>query len=110
MMNASPLGNRGLRARTSKPPIKFHEGEQPESQQVSQRQRLTWWIAAEVIVVAALLGFLIVRLVVTAPNRQLVKDLDLLENLDAYRHAEDVEFLRSLEREGLFSVESEDDL
>jgi len=76
----------------------------------SQRQRYTWWIAGEVIVVAALLGFLIVRLVVSAPNRQLVKDLDLLENLDAYRHAEDVDFLRALEREGLFSVESEDDL
>ena len=76
----------------------------------SRRQRLSWWIGGEVIVVAALLGFLIVRLIVSAPNRQLVKDLDLLENLDAYRHAEDVTFLRALEREGLFSVESDDDL
>lgn len=81
-----------------------------KTQQVSQRERMTWWIAAEVVVVAALLGFILVRLVVSAPNRQLVKDLDVLENLDAYRHAEDVEFLRALEREGLFSVESEDDL
>ncbi|MBP87460.1 MAG: hypothetical protein CMJ64_12170 [Planctomycetaceae bacterium] len=81
-----------------------------QTRQVSQRRRLTWWIAGEVIVVAALLGFIVTRLIVSAPNRQLVKDLDILENLDAYRHAEDVEFLRALEREGLFSVETEDDL
>jgi anti-sigma factor RsiW len=82
---------------------------QQAAERASRRQRHFWWIAGEVIVVAALLGFLVIRLAVTAPNRQLVKDLDLLENLDAYRTAEDLEFLRALEREGLFSVEGEDD-
>ena len=90
--------------------VSAQEENENETRRVSQRQKLTWWIAGEVLVVAALLGFLIVRLIVSAPNRQLVKDLDLIENLDAYRHAEDIEFLRALEREGLFSVESEDDL
>jgi len=36
--------------------------------------------------------------------------LRVLEDLDAYRNAEAIEFLRALDREGLFGEESYDDL
>lgn len=81
-----------------------------QTEATSRGHRLKWWIAAEVLIAAALVGFIAVRLVVTAPNRQLVDDLRVLEELDAYRYAEDVEFLRALEREGLFGAEGADDL
>lgn len=83
---------------------------QQAEQATSRSSKIVWWITAEVLVVAALLGFLIVRVAVSGPNRQLAKDLPILEELDAYRFGEDIEFLRALEREGLFNVESEDDL
>lgn len=81
-----------------------------KSDAASRGDRIGWWIAAEVLVVAALVGFIGVRLVVTAPNRQLVEDLRVLEDLDAYRNAEDIEFLRALDDAGLFGGEGADDL
>jgi anti-sigma factor RsiW len=41
------------------------------------------------------------------PNLALLRDLPLLEHFDAYRHADSVEFLRSLDREGVFAEESD---
>jgi anti-sigma factor RsiW len=35
-------------------------------------------------------------------DRQLLEDLSVIENIDEYRYAESIEFLRLLEREGLF--------
>ena len=35
-------------------------------------------------------------------DRQLLQDLSVIENIDEYRYAESIEFLRLLEREGLF--------
>ena len=39
------------------------------------------------------------------PNRQLLQDLPLLENLDEYRQVGDIEFLRMLQQNGLFAKE-----
>ncbi len=71
-----------------------------------------WWLtaaAAACIVVAGLAGFAIVRRAVTAENRQLVRDLELIENLDAYQQVESIEFLEELEKSGLFDEVSEED-
>ncbi len=35
-------------------------------------------------------------------DRKLLRDLPVIENIDQYRYAESIEFLRLLEREGLF--------
>jgi hypothetical protein len=44
------------------------------------------------------------------PDRQLVRDRPVIENVDIYRYAENIEFLRMLEREGLFADGEDDDL
>jgi hypothetical protein len=41
--------------------------------------------------------------VVSRENRRLLRDLPVIERLDEYRYADSVEFLRTLEREGLFT-------
>ncbi len=41
-------------------------------------------------------------------DRKLLRDLPVIENLDHYRYAESIEFLRLLEREGLFVEEGLD--
>jgi hypothetical protein len=52
---------------------------------------------------AAATGFWLTFFQVTEPNRQVVEDLPILERLDAYQSAGSVDFLRELEKEGLFS-------
>ena len=54
------------------------------------------------VLVAAACGFLAVSLVWPDSNEQLVRDLPLLEDLDAYRHVESIDFLRELQHSGLF--------
>ena len=58
-------------------------------------------------VVAGVLGFAVVQRVTTSANEQLVRDLPVIENADAYRHAESVEFLQQLEQSGLFASDGE---
>ena len=75
----------------------------------SVRHRYFWLAGGLGALAACALGFFAMWYYVTAPNRQLVNDLPIIENLDAYRNAESVDFLRALEREGLFVAEVRDD-
>ena len=57
------------------------------------------------IVVAALLAAVLVGFVAVAqfdPDRQLLQDLPILENLDEYRQVESIDFLHQLDNAGLF--------
>ena len=75
-----------------------------------RRRRVVWLLGCSLTLAAAIGGYALTTLVTSLPNRRLVEDLPVLENLDAYRHAEDIEFLRALQSEGLFTVEAEDAL
>ena len=68
-----------------------------------------WLTSAATLVVAGVTGFLIVALAWPDPNRALLDDLPVLENLDQYEQARDLEFLRMLHQEGLFAEEHADD-
>ena len=63
-----------------------------------------WLVGGLALAGAAAAGFLLVALVRPDPNRLLLEDLPVIENLDAYRHAESVDFLRKLQATGLFSA------
>jgi hypothetical protein len=65
-------------------------------------------LRAGLILLAALAGgfFTVVRLA-PDPNRQLLEDLPVLENLDEYRQVDDIEFLRLLRAAGLFGGHGE---
>lgn len=63
-----------------------------------------WWIArGAALAVCLVAGFALARWLWPDPNVQLAKDLPILERLDDYRAARDVEFLRLLREEGMFS-------
>ena len=69
------------------------------------------WVAGGLgSVAAAWGGYVLVMGQLAKPNETLVQDLPIIENVDMYRHAQSVEFLKSLDREGLFSQEVEDAL
>jgi len=67
------------------------------------RRRRRFALAAGGLLAASLAGFLIVSLFTPDPNRELLEDLPVLENFDAYLEVDDVEFLRELSRQQVFA-------
>jgi anti-sigma factor RsiW len=70
-----------------------------------QSRSMTWLKRgglAAVALVAAWGGFQTVRQYQTAEMRELARDLRVIENLDIYRSVRDLEFLKRLEKAGLF--------
>ncbi|MCU0982448.1 MAG: hypothetical protein MUF25_25095 [Pirellulaceae bacterium] len=84
------------------------EERQTETQTVRKRRLL---LASSTVcaALAFLAAFAATRWWSDGPNRQLLQDLPLIENIDEYRYAESIEFLRMLEREGLFAEGGIDD-
>ena len=74
--------------------------------EVPRRRRRRWLIGGCALLAAAAAGFLAVAPLRPDPNRRLLEDLPILENLDQYRQADSIQFLRLLDREGLFSEEA----
>lgn len=67
------------------------------------RKNRDWWLKAGVALAAcALVSFVAARLIFPDPNAQLAADLPILENIDAYRSVESIEFARMLAKENLF--------
>ena len=62
------------------------------------------------LAVAALIGFLAIRLPMHAGRQQELRDLPIAHNLDLYRYAEGVDFLERLQAEGIFAEEESHDL
>jgi anti-sigma factor RsiW len=70
----------------------------------SSKPALRWLLGAGLLAGAAAVGFGLVALTRPQPNQLLLEDLPVIENLDAYRHAESIEYLRKLKAAGLFDV------
>lgn len=68
-----------------------------------------WLSAAAVVMATTVLGFGFGAVMAPDPNRELIENLPVLENLDAYRQVDSVDFLRMLRHEGLFSEEQNRD-
>lgn len=76
-----------------------------------RRQKIIWRLAAIASLFAvATVGYWMTDRALDAPTRQLAKDWPIIQNLDAYRYADNIEFLRLLEQENLFTDEVEDGL
>jgi hypothetical protein len=79
-----------------------------EQKQNTQRQGLLFRLAVAAGTLAcALISFGIGSWMLGAPDRQLVQDLPLIEQLDAYTRAESVSFLQLLDKHGLFLPEND---
>ena len=75
---------------------------QQEQAERPRRQLKRTLLLCTAVAAAALCGFLGVRLLTPDPNRQLLEDLPVIENLEQYRAVGDIEFLRALHQERLF--------
>lgn len=68
-----------------------------------------WLLGISGTVAAALAGYVAVAAWTPDPNRTLLEDLPVIEDLDEYRQIDDIEFLRLLHKEGLFTQEAGDE-
>lgn len=75
---------------------------QARQRRVRTRRRW-WWTGGIAATVAFAAGYAAVSIVVSRENRRLLRDLPVIQRLDEYRYADSVEFLRQLEREGVFA-------
>lgn len=74
------------------------------------RRRAIFALAtAAVVLVASGGGYLIANRYATSENRQVLRDLPVIENVDIYANADSVEFLLKLEEEGLFVEDEEEE-
>ncbi len=69
------------------------------------------WVRVMTVVTligTSLAGFWIATSLLARTNRQLLIDLPVIEDLEAFQHAENINFLLALENEGLFVAEDND--
>lgn len=69
------------------------------------QHRLVQAALAVSLLMAALVGYSLIARRLDRPNQQLVRDLPVIEKVDLYRVADNVEFLRELDQSGLFDEE-----
>lgn len=66
-------------------------------------RRWLWWTGSVAAAAAFAAGYFAVSTVVSRENRRLLRDLPVIQNLDEYRYAGSVEFLRLLDHEEVFT-------
>lgn len=75
----------------------------------TRRHRQTMWARWASFVAVALVGswtgFQTIRAYQTAPQRAFVRDLRVIENMELYRSIDSLDFLKQLEKAGLFVSE-----
>jgi anti-sigma factor RsiW len=107
-LGSTPVGEGFTRTTLEMVTVAAAEDVKQELAQVPRRRRRLFWLTGTGILVASAAGFLAVYLCLPNPNRELLQDLPVLENLDEYRQIDDIEFLRMMKEAKLFEKEESD--
>jgi anti-sigma factor RsiW len=73
-----------------------------------RRRWMRWLLTSVAAVGACWIGFFVVVHLRPDPNQELLRDLPVIENQEVLKEAGDIDFLRKLDKEGLFPEESGD--
>jgi len=76
-----------------------------EQEQLPRLRRRAWLGGGASVLAAAAVGFIAVAFFVPKENDRLLEDLPIIEKLEQYRDAKDIETLRLLEKQGIFEHE-----
>ena len=90
--------------------LEVQEELEERKETVDRTNRLWWFMGGCGLIGTALVSYWIIAALLAQPNEQLVKDLPVIEDIELYRVAESVDFLRQLDEAGLFDEEVEDAL
>lgn len=90
--------------------VAVHADQEAKSRQMQVvRQRSFAWVGLAAIALLSVAGgYFISNRRVTRADRNLVRDLPVIEHVDVYRYIDDLDFLKALERENLFAAEVDD--
>ena len=88
--------------------VQASEDAKSQAMRTVQRRSLAWLAIGGVLLFGAAIGFGISQRRLNRPNRQLLRDLPVIERLDEYSNVDSLAFLKSLERENLFAAEVDD--
>jgi len=87
--------------------VQAEEDLEREQKQLPRRRRRAWLVGAGGLLAVAAAGFVLVTIFSPRQNDELLMDLPIIENLEQYRQTEDIEFLRLLEKQGVFDQEAQ---
>ena len=88
--------------------VKAGEDSTGEQRRTRAKKQLTWAAMAGLALVAGVAAFIAVDRRLNSENRALVRDLPVIERVDEYSNVDSVEFLKRLQKEGLFAAEVND--
>ncbi len=77
--------------------------------ELPRQQRRRWLARGVGLLAASAAGFAMVALVRPDPDKSLLQDLPVLEDLDELRQVDDIKFLQLLYEEGLFAKDAADE-
>jgi anti-sigma factor RsiW len=75
---------------------------------IVRRRNLMWLAISGVVLLSATLGYLVIQRRLSREDRELVRDLPVIEHVDEYRTIENLDFLKQLAQENLFPGETDD--
>lgn len=90
--------------------VRAEEDSKTGQMRAVRRRSYAWLAIAATVLLAAVAGYGLATRRLTQPNRELVRDLPVIERIDEYHSADSVEFVQKLHQEGLFAGEVGDGL
>ena len=88
--------------------VKASEDSAGDESRARFRKQLAWAGMGGLALVGAVAAFLAVDHRLNSGNRALVRDLPVIERVDEYSNVESVEFLKRMQKDGLFAAEVSD--
>ncbi len=88
--------------------VKASEDSAGDESRARLRKRLAWAGMGGLALVAGVAAFIAVDQRLNSANRELIRDLPVIQQIDQYSNVESVEFLKRLQKEGLFAAEVSD--
>ncbi|HEX4000734.1 MAG TPA: hypothetical protein VHX65_19455 [Pirellulales bacterium] len=73
-----------------------------------RRRRMRWVLTAVAALAACAAGFFILVHLRHDPNEELLRDLPVIQNQELYKEAGNIDFLRKMDKDGLFPEENGD--
>jgi len=79
-----------------------------QKMRIVRQQSLAWLTLTAAVLLSIAAGYAVLHRRMTRDDRNLVRDLPVIEHVDEYLNVEDVSFLKQLAHENLFAVEVDD--
>jgi anti-sigma factor RsiW len=88
--------------------VQAEQESKSQQMRVVRQRSLAWLALAAIVLLSMASGYFVLHRRMTRTDRELVRDLPVIEHVDEYRNVDDIDFLKRLERENLFAAEVDD--